>query len=109
MISSLKSQKKIETIFEKGFVIKEKGLLLKAYDFKDDETKFGVSVSKKKFPTAVKRNLIKRRLRACVRKSTMLAGIPKGVCFFLIYTSNSVINSDMIFKTTEALLKKLTS
>ena len=109
MISSLKSQKKIESIFDKGFVIKEKGLFLKAYDFKDDETKFGVSVSKKKFPTAIKRNLIKRRLRACVRKSTMLAGIPKGVCFFLIYTSNSVINSDIIFKITEVLLKKLTS
>ena len=53
----------IETIFDKGFVIKAKGLLLKGYDFNDDETKFGVSVSKKSFPTAVKRNLIKRRVR----------------------------------------------
>ena len=60
MKSALKNKKKIETIFDKGFVIKAKGLLLKGYDFNDDEKKFGVSVSKKSFPTAVKRNLIMR-------------------------------------------------
>ena len=67
MKSALKNKKKIETIFDKGFVVKAKGLLLKGYDFNDDETKFGVSVSKKSFPAAVKRNLIKRRVRHQVK------------------------------------------
>ena len=59
----LKNKKKIETIFEKGFTIKAYGLLFKGYDFKDDEIKYGVSVSKKLFPLAVDRNLIQRRLK----------------------------------------------
>ena len=53
MLKPLKSKKKIETIFEKGFVIKEGGLMLKAYDFKDSENSFGVSVPKKIFASAV--------------------------------------------------------
>ena len=36
----LKNKKKIETIFKKGGLVKGKGLLLKAYDFKDGEIKF---------------------------------------------------------------------
>ena len=63
MASRLKNKKKIETIFEHGKTIKEKGLLLKFYEFKDGEVEFGVSVSKKLFSSAVKRNLIKRRIR----------------------------------------------
>ena len=62
MLKPLKSKKKIETIFEKGFVIKEEGLILKAYDFKDGESSFGVSVPKKIFASAVNRNKIKRLL-----------------------------------------------
>ena len=64
----LKNKKKIETIFEKGFIIKADGLLFKGYNFKDDEIKYGVSVSKKLFPLAVDRNLIKRRLKEQAKK-----------------------------------------
>ena len=46
----LKNKNKIETIFEKGFIIKVDDLLFKGYDFEDDEMKYGVSVSKKLFP-----------------------------------------------------------
>jgi ribonuclease P protein component len=107
MKSALKNKKKIETIFNKGFVVKAKGFLLKGYDFNDDETKFGVSVSKKSFPTAVKRNLIKRRVRHQVKDLGFLSLISKGVSFFLIYTSNEVFSSVEIKKSLNALSKKL--
>lgn len=48
MIKSLKSEKKIEKIFDDGFVLKQGTLCLRGYDFNDDEKLFGVSVPKKK-------------------------------------------------------------
>ena len=44
MLRTLKGDKKIETLFEKGFLLKEKNLLLKGYDFGEEESCFGVSV-----------------------------------------------------------------
>ena len=79
MKSALKNKKKIETIFDKGFVVKAKGLLLKGYDFNDDETKFGVSVSKKSFPAAVKRNLIKRRVRHQAKDLDFVNSMPGSI------------------------------
>ena len=49
MLRTLKGDKKIETLFEKGFLLKEKNLLLKGYDFGEEESCFGVSVSKRFF------------------------------------------------------------
>ena len=66
MIKPLKSEKKIEEIFEKGTHIKEGSVLIKFYDFDDGEVSFGVSVSKKNFKSAVSRNRIKRQLRELV-------------------------------------------
>ena len=54
MIYSLKSKKKIDLIFEKGVSIKSKCLQIKFYNFKDSEIKFGVSVPKRLFSSAVK-------------------------------------------------------
>ena len=107
MKSALKNKKKIETIFDKGFVVKAKGLLLKGYDFNDDETKFGVSVSKKSFPSAVKRNLIKRRIRHQVKGLDFLKLISKGVSFFLVYTSKEVLSSNHIKNILQDLVKKI--
>ena len=76
MIKSLKSDKKIEKIFDDGFTIKQEWLTLKGYDFKDSEKLFGVSVPKKKFKHAVKRNLLKRRLNSIKSKSRS--------CFFFV-------------------------
>ena len=107
MKSALKNKKKIETIFDKGFVIKAKGLLLKGYDFNDDETKFGVSVSKKSFPTAVKRNLIKRRIREQVKSLGFIGSVSKGLSFFIIYTSKEILSSKEIKKRIEGLAQNL--
>ena len=103
----LKNKKKIETIFEKGFIIKADGLLFKGHDFKDDEIKYGVSVSKKLFPLAVDRNLIKRRLKEQAKRVKLAGFVSKGVSFFLIYTSKKVLNSNEIKRRIEGLSKKL--
>ena len=103
----LKNKNKIETIFEKGFTIKADGLLFKGYDFKDDEIKYGVSVSKKLFPLAVDRNLIKRRVKEQAKSVKLAEFIAKGVSFFLIYTSKQILNSNEIKKRIESLSQKL--
>ena len=103
----LKNKKKIETIFEKGFTIKADSLLFKGYDFKDDEIKYGVSVSKKFFPFAVDRNLIKRRIKEQAKNVKLTGLISKGVSFFLIYTSNQVLHSNDIKRSFEGLSQKL--
>ena len=86
MIKSLKSEKKIEKIFDDGFVLNQGALYLKGYDFKDDEKLFGVSVPKKNFKLAVKRNLLKRRLRESIRKNKSVEKIKNGVSFFYYIT-----------------------
>ena len=103
----LKNKKKIETIFEKGFTIKADGLLFKGYDFKDDEIKYGVSVSKKLFPLAVDRNLIKRRVKEQAKNVKLTGFISQGVSFFLIYTSKQVLHSNEIKRSIERLSEKL--
>ena len=103
----LKNKKKIETIFEKGFTVKADGLLFKGYDFKDDEIKYGVSVSKKLFPLAVDRNLIKRRVKEQPKNVKLTGFISKGVSFFLIYTSKQILNSNEIKRRIEGLSQKL--
>ena len=85
MISSLKSEKKIELLFNKGSLIKRNGVLLKFYFFNDGVVKYGVSVPKKRFKSAVKRNLIKRKIRESVRGSNSFSLLPVGVSFFIIY------------------------
>ena len=107
MKSALKNKKKIETVFDKGFAIKAKGLLLKGYDFKDGETKFGISVSKKNFPTAVKRNLVKRRIREQVKSLGFLGLMSKGVSFFIIYTSKQLLSSKEIRESFKELGRKI--
>ena len=107
MISPLKSKKKIDALFEKGTTVKEKNLFIKYYDFKDEEIQFGVSVSKKLFSSAVKRNLIKRRLREQVNSSKLCAHLPCGVSFFIIYTAPEILSSKIIGNSLDNLNNKI--
>ena len=107
MICSLKSKKKIDLIFEKGKSVKSKHLQVKYYDFKDSEIKFGVSVPKKLFSSAVKRNLIKRRLREQVKHSGFLDVVRPGMSFFVVYSTKDILPSNEIKKALEILTKKL--
>ena len=107
MIQSLKNKKKIEVIFDKGSIIKGNGIFLKYYDFEDGLVQYGVSVSKKIFSSAVKRNLIKRRVREQIKVLNLVSLISKGVSFFLIYTSKEVLSSKEIKKSLEAIAKRI--
>ena len=107
MIKPLKSEKKIETIFEKGTHIKGGSVLIKFYDFDDGEVSFGVSVPKKNFKSAVSRNRIKRQLRELVRNSPDLKQIKKGVSFFVIYNGKFAPNFDYLKEKALASIKKI--
>ena len=107
MIHSLKNKKKIEVVFDKGSIIKGNGVFLKYYDFEDGLVQYGVSVSKKVFSSAVKRNLIKRRVREQVKVLNFTGLISKGVSFFLIYTSKDILSSKEIKKSLEGVAQKL--
>ena len=107
MLRTLKGDKKIETLFEKGFMIKEKNILLKGYDFGEEESFFGVSVSKRFFKSAVDRNRIKRQLRSVVRKSPAITKIKKGVSFFIIYNTSKMLGFDDLEIKVALLLKRL--
>ena len=109
MIKPLKSEKKIETIFEKGALIKNGVVLLRFHDFKDDEVSFGVSVPKKNFKSAVSRNRIKRQLREIVRNNPNLKQMKKGVSFFLIYSSSKATSFEELNKKSTSLIEKLIS
>ena len=107
MAQYLKNKNKIDLIFEKGSTIKGRGLLLKTYDFEDGLVEFGVSVSKKLYPSAVKRNLIKRRIREQVKSLGFIDSVSKGLSFFIIYTSKEILSSEEIKKRVEGLTQKL--
>ena len=103
-LKPIKDKKKITALFEKGRVINGKNISLRVYKFDDEQRGYVISVPKKKFPLAVDRNLIKRRLRACL----VAQPNPKnGICFFLIYTANSIISSEKLKKDLIGLIEKL--
>tara|TARA_B100001115_G_scaffold23187_1_gene16896 strand:+ start:866 stop:1195 length:330 start_codon:yes stop_codon:yes gene_type:complete len=106
MAKYLKNKNKIDLIFEKGSTIKGNGLLLKTYNFEDGLIEFGVSVSKKLYPSAVKRNLIKRRIREQVNGLGFVDLMSKGVSFFMVYTSREILSSKEIRERVEELIQK---
>ena len=107
MLCSIKSKRKIETLFNSGKVVKVKGLLIRYYSFNDNEVCFGVSVPKKLFPSAVKRNLIKRRLRVQTKKSGLGTFFNNGASFFVIYGASNVLSSKEILDRLEKVVLKL--
>ena len=102
-IKPIKDKKKITTLFEKGKVINGKNISIRVYSFEDKEPGYVISVPKKNFPLAVKRNLIKRRLRVALKKCPINIGLGS---FFLIYSSKRVASSSEILNELTGLLKK---
>ena len=104
MLVSLKNKKKIELIFDKGETIKKGSILLKFYDFNDNENGYAVSVPKRHIKSAVSRNKIKRQLREIISKQDLMR---KGISFFIIYNSSEKTQFTKLKATTESLLNKL--
>ena len=91
-IKPIKDKKKITTLFEKGRVLVGQNISIRLYNFEGEEPGYVISVPKKNFPLAVKRNLIKRRFRAVLSKS-LFSRLGNGVSFFIIYVSKRVLSS----------------
>lgn len=65
-----------------------------------------VSVPKKLFKRAVKRNLLKRRLREAYRsQKEIIEGL--GIDFLLSYSSNEILDSKTIKETVKTILERL--
>lgn len=111
----LKSRKVIQSLF-----IQNKNLRI--YPFKlvwmlhpstdDKQLKVGVSVSKRHFKSAVKRNRIKRIMRECIRfnKYYLLDKLNeenKTLSFMLIYTGSDIISHNEFSSKIKHLLIRL--
>lgn len=83
-IKRLKGRDRITAIFDKGEYLHTPPLGVR---FQKDTTAtgvyVGVSVSKKRFPKAVDRNTIKRKLRACLAATQKLETLSAGAYMFL--------------------------
>jgi len=107
----LKSKKAIEILFSKGKSINAFPLrviyILKSENT-DTQINAGVTVSKKNIKTAVKRNLIKRRIREAYRLNNtelknQLKKADLEINIMLIYTSKEILP----YKEIEAKIKVL--
>ena len=96
-------QKAVVTLFETGKSASA-GCIRCKYLFRADAgpSRLVVSVPKRSFKRAVKRNLLKRRLREAYRRQKDLLGPSADVLF--IYTSREVLPYEAIYADMTALL-----
>ncbi|OUS02360.1 ribonuclease P protein component [Flavobacteriales bacterium 33_180_T64] len=109
----LKSQKLIESLFQKGQSVSVYPLRLvyiKDPVTSDSSIKVGVSVSKRNFKKAVDRNRIKRVLREAYRlnKASYFNNNTTPLAFMILYIGKDGIEFDSIDTTMKQLLKKFT-
>ena len=97
-LKPIKDKKRIDAIFNKGVFIGGRRLSIKFLEFSSEGSFYGISVPKKLFPSAVTRNLIKRRVRSQLRNLDLTNIVSKNVSFFLIFTSSDKVpkSSDLI-------------
>ena len=102
-LKPIKDKKKITTLFGKGKVITGQNMSIRVFSFEDEEPGYVLSVPKKNFPLAVKRNLIKRRLKGVLAKCPLEKDQRS---FFLIYISKKITSSFELLGELTDLLKK---
>ena len=71
--------------------------------FQPGTGEFGVSVPKRHFKRAVKRNLLKRRIRESYRLQKDLLPVPVDIAF--LYQAREVLSYDEIFAAMTEVLK----
>lgn len=98
-------KKAVEALFGQGKCLSE-GCLRLRYRERDDEepARMMVSVPKRHFKRAVKRNLLKRRIRESYRRQKALAGTGKDLLF--VYLPREVASYERIYADMTALLNR---
>lgn len=66
-----------------------------------------VSVPKKLFKRAVKRNLLKRRIRESYRKQKHDLNLQSGVDLLFMYSTKEILSYEEIYKTVGLIIKKI--
>ncbi len=96
----------VAALFEHGKCL-QSGCLRCRFLLREDETpsRIVVSVPKRFFKRAVKRNLLKRRIRESYRRQKGLLGGPADLLF--IYTSREVLPYESIYGDMTRLLEGL--
>ena len=104
-IKPLRGKNKIDALFKNGLTSHSSALILK-FQLDDNSLfkEFCVSVSKKKIPSAVDRNKIKRLSREIIRKN--YNSIPSGK-FLFIYNNNQIPNFASLCNEIEKLFNGL--
>lgn len=99
-------KKAMETLFGQGKGLGS-GCIRCRYLFRegDEPSRIVVSVPKRLFKRAVKRNLLKRRLREAYRRQKGL--LPAGADLLLVYSSHEILPYETIFADMGRLLSQL--
>ena len=114
----LSSRKSIEELFSDGesFLIFPLKIVWKVVDDADflQPSQAAFSVSKKKFKRAVKRNLLKRRMRESYRSNKHLIYLPliqqnKKLIFMAIFIGKEILDYSKIEKAMKRVLFRLAS
>lgn len=66
-----------------------------------------VSVPKRLFKRAVKRNLLKRRIRESYRKQKHDLNLKSGVDLLFMYSTKEVLSYEEIYKTVGQIIRKI--
>ena len=66
-----------------------------------------VSVPKKLFKRAVKRNLLKRRIRESYRKQKHDLNLKSGVDLLFMYSTKDILSYEEIYKTVGQIIRKI--
>lgn len=66
-----------------------------------------VSVPKKLFKRAVKRNLLKRRIRESYRKQKHDLNLKSGVDLLFMYSTKEVLSYEEIYKTVRQIIRRI--
>ena len=73
----------------------------------NDVNRFMVSVPKKLFKRAVKRNLLKRRIRECYRKQKHNLTIENGLDVLFMYSTKEIMSYEQIYAAVGQIIDKI--
>ena len=106
----LKSKKLIERLFSEGRTVKAFPFIAVMASYSEGgPTQVGFSVSKKKFPKAVDRNRIKRKMREAFRINLPHSSLSRtsGLAFMLIYVDKIIADNEVFDRSMKKLIQKM--